>query len=127
MNFSYIETKHLGGDVMYVLLFMSVFWTIYGIVGLFGYQRIPKNFHGYSWTKQYIRMNGISWLMMGVPLLALYAVVKIFFEEASLSAPLITCIVMLLSLPAIIYTFINEGKYEKLLVEGSEKTKSSQN
>ena len=28
---------------MKVLLFMSVFWTLYGIAGLLGYQNIPKN------------------------------------------------------------------------------------
>jgi len=27
---------------MKVLLFMSVFWTLYGIAGLLGYQNIPK-------------------------------------------------------------------------------------
>ena len=28
---------------MKVLLFMSAFWTLYGIAGLLGYQNIPKN------------------------------------------------------------------------------------
>ena len=42
---------------MKVLLFMSVFWTSYGIAGLFGYQNIPKKFEGYGWTKEYIRLQ----------------------------------------------------------------------
>ena len=42
---------------MKVLLFMSVFWTLYGISGLFGYQNIPKKFEGYGWTKEYIRLQ----------------------------------------------------------------------
>ena len=45
---------------MNALLFMSVFWIIYGIAGIVGYQNIPSKYKGHSWTKDYIRCQGIT-------------------------------------------------------------------
>ena len=36
---------------MNVLLFMSVFWILYGIAGLLGFQNIPAKYKEHSWTK----------------------------------------------------------------------------
>ena len=94
---------------MKVLLFMSVFWTLYGIAGLFGYQNIPKKFKGYSWTKEYICLQGITWLMLGVPLLMLYFVVHYFIPEENLNAELLVFSMLVLASPSVVFTY----KWEK--------------
>ena len=105
---------------MKVLLFMSVFWTLYGIAGLFGYQNIPKKFKGYSWTKEYIRLQGITWLMLGVPLLMLYFVVHYFIPEENLNAELLVISMLVLASPSVIFTYKWEKKYEKMLKDGTK-------
>lgn len=100
---------------MKVLLFMSAFWTLYGIAGLLGYQNIPKRFKGYSWTKEYIRLQGITWLMLGVPLLMLYFVVHFFIPEENLNAELLVFSMLVLASPSVIFTYKWEKKYEKML------------
>ena len=105
---------------MKVLLFMSVFWTLYGIEGLFGYQNIPKKFKGYSWTKEYIRLQGITWLMLGVPLLMLYFVVHYFIPEENLNAELLVFSMLVLASPSVIFTYKWEKKYEKMLKDGTK-------
>ena len=94
---------------MNILLFMSVFWTLYGIAGLFGYQNIPKRFKGYSWTKEYIRHQGITWLMLGVPLLMLYLIVNHFIPEENLNAELLVISMLVLASPSVVFTY----KWEK--------------
>ena len=105
---------------MKVLLFMSVFWTLYGIAGLFGYQNIPKRFKGYSWTREYIRLQGITWLMLGVPLLMLYFVVHYFIPEENLNAELLVFSMLVLASPSVIFTYKWEKKYEKMLKDGTK-------
>ena len=94
---------------MNILLFMSVFWTLYGIAGLFEYQNIPKRFKGYSWTKEYIRHQGITWLMLGVPLLMLYLIVNHFIPEENLNAGLLVISMLVLASPSVVFTY----KWEK--------------
>lgn len=105
---------------MKVLLFMSVFWTSYGIAGLFGYQNIPKKFKGYSWTKEYIRLQGITWLMLGVPLLMLYLIVNHFISEENLNAELLVFSMLVLASPSVVFTYKWEKKYEKMLKDGTK-------
>ena len=105
---------------MKVLLFMSVFWTLYGIAGLFGYQNIPKKLKGYSWTKEYIRLQGITWPMLGVPLLMLYFVVHYFIPEENLNAELLVFSMLVLASPSVIFTYKWEKKYEKMLKDGTK-------
>ena len=105
---------------MKVLLFMSVFWTLYGIAGLLGIQNIPKRFKGYSWTKEYIRYQGITWLMLGVPLLMLYLIVECFIPESDLNAELLVISMLVLAIPSIVFTYKWEKKYEKMLKDGTK-------
>ena len=105
---------------MKVLLFMSVFWTLYGIVGICGYQNIPKKFKGYSCTKEYIRHQGISWLILGVPLLVLYLIVNYFIPEKEINAELLVMVMLVLASPSVAYTFVWEKKYEKMLKDGTK-------
>ena len=105
---------------MNILLFMSVFWTLYGIAGLFGYQNIPKKFKGYSWTKEYIRLQGITWLMLGVPLLMLYLFVNHLIPEENLNAELLVLSMLVLASPSVVFTYKWEKKYEKMLKDGTK-------
>ena len=53
---------------------ISLFWIVYGILTLVGIAPISKQYQGYSWSQQYRRSCGISWLLLGGPLMALYLV-----------------------------------------------------
>ena len=103
---------------MKVLLFMSVFWILYGIAGLLGIQNIPKRFKGYSWTKEYIRLQGITWLMLGVPLLMLYLIAECFIPETNLNVELLVIGILVLASPSVVFTYKWEKKYEKMLKDG---------
>ena len=52
---------------MNVILIMSAFWVIYGIAGILGFQIIRSEYRGHRWTKTYVRLLGVSWLLLGVP------------------------------------------------------------
>ena len=56
---------------MYILLAISIFYICYGLVGLLGFQLIPKKYRGHSWTKQYKRCCGLAYLLLGIPWLLL--------------------------------------------------------
>lgn len=53
--------------------------------------------------------------MLGVPLLILYLVVNHFIPETELNAELLVFSMLVLAIPSVIYTFVWEKKYEKLL------------
>lgn len=57
---------------MVVILYLGIFWTLYGIAGLFGIQNIPKKYRDKKWSKEYCRASGKSWLLIGVPWILLY-------------------------------------------------------
>ena len=97
------------------LLVMSIFWIGYGVLGLFGIQNIPAKYKGHTWTKEYIRSQGVTWLIVGVPWLAFYLVCKFLIPEADIRFDVEILVLVALSLPAIIITFIWERKYKALL------------
>lgn len=57
---------------MIVLLSLGIFWTLYGVAGFLGFQRISERYKRKSWTKEYIQSCGIRWLMIGIPWIVLY-------------------------------------------------------
>ena len=89
---------------MNVLLILGIFWTVYGIAGLFGWQRISDKYKGYDWTKKYIRCLGISWLMLGIPAIAFSKLHTPSYNERFI--PLLLCM-----LPSIIFTAVVEKKF----------------
>ncbi len=96
---------------MEIFLFLGFFWTMYGIAGLFGYQRIPERCKNQSWTKQYIRSSGISWMMLGIPWVLLYGANLIWdFIPAHWVA--VTGLALVLSVPSIVYSLRMEAKYK---------------
>ena len=96
---------------MGTLLALGIFYTLYGIAGLLGLQVIPEKYRGQAWTPKYIRCRGFSWVLMGIPWLCLWAVVRNTSVDTAVTAiALIAC-----SLPALIYTFVMEHKFKAML------------
>ena len=93
---------------MNVFLYLGAFWTLYGIAGLCGYQRIPERCRNQSWTKQYIRSSGISWLMLGIPWMLLYAAGRIWVPHWGV----VIGLVLGFSLPSIVFSFYMQRKYK---------------
>ena len=100
---------------MQVLMTMSIFWILYGIAGVFGFQNIPHKYKGYSWTKYYIRCQGISWLLIGIPWLVLYLLITFFFADTYIRISVVVLILLVLAIPAIIYTIRLEKRFKALL------------
>ncbi len=99
------------------MLGFGLVWTIYGACGfLYGWQMIPEKYKGKSWTREYIRFRGLIWLFLGVPWLLLYGVAK----TAELSLGVTITLMIVLSLPANIYSHVREKKYKALLEEEKE-------
>ena len=110
-------------DCMQVMMFMSIFWILYGIAGLFGIQHIPAKYKGYSWTKKYIRHQGISWLMIGVPWFVLYLIYTFCTAYQNISDIIIILIAIMLAIPSIIYTIIWTIKFDNLLSKEQKTNK----
>ncbi len=100
---------------MNVLLFMSVFWILYGIAGLLGFQNIPAKYKGYSWTKDYTRSQGLTWLILGLPWFGFYLVRTFLLAEADITTGLSIVILLLLSIPAVVVSIVYEKKYKAML------------
>lgn len=92
---------------MTVLLWLGIFWTIYGVAGVFGIMHIPAKYRNKDWTKRYARLSGISWLMIGIPWIILYAVSVHCHFTWSITAFLI----VLLSVPSIVFSICVDRKY----------------
>ena len=100
---------------MNVLLFMSVFWILYGIAGLLGFQNIPAKYKEHRWTKDYIRSQGLNWLILGLPWLGFYLVRTFLLAEIAITAGMSVIILLLLSIPALIVSIGMEKKYKTML------------
>lgn len=100
---------------MNVLLFMSVFWILYGIAGLLGFQNIPAKYKGHSWTKDYIRSQGLTWLILGLPWFGFYLVRTVLLAEAAITTGQSVGILFLLSTPAVVVSIVYEKKYKAML------------
>ena len=96
------------GMVIYmnVLLYLGIFWTLYGLAGLLGWQRINNKYKGYDWTKKYIRCLGISWLMLGIPCLIFSRLYEAGYNTRSMFVLMCFCM-----LPSLIFTIVVEKKF----------------
>jgi hypothetical protein len=90
------------------ILGCSIFWIIYGILGLFGIQNIPEECKNKSWTKQYKRSRGIGWLILGISWIVVYFILSAY-EPGGL---IIVAIIILVSIPSIVYSSYKEKKYK---------------
>ena len=96
---------------MEVLLAMSIFDTVYGILGLFGKMNIPEKFKGHEWTKDYIRGLAVAYILLGIPYLVLYFV----FRQYDPGFVKMFIFIILSGLPSLFLIIFHERKYNKLL------------
>ena len=98
------ENRNQKGRVsVNVILIMSAFWVIYGIAGILGFQIIRSEYRGHHWTKTYVRLLGVSWLLLGVPWLLFN---RIAVHTAANIGTGLLCIV---------FTFFIDKKYRNIL------------
>ena len=57
---------------------ISVFWIGYGILGILGIQNIPERYRYRSWTPDYMRANGIGFVIFGISWFILGIVLKVY-------------------------------------------------
>lgn len=100
---------------MKVLLCLSISWIIYGFVGLFGFQCIPAKYKGHSWTKNYARAQGMTWLILGLTWLAFNLVRTFLLREVDLSTEASAIILIILAVPVLIASILLDKKYKALL------------
>ena len=104
---------------------MSVFWILYGMAGLLGFQNIPAKYQGHRWTKAYIRNRGVQWLMLGLPWLGFYLVRTFLLAEAGISSEMEVVILLLLALPALTASIVWERKYKARLSADADADRKS--
>lgn len=92
---------------MDTILVIGIIWTLYGLAGLFGIQKIPSKFKDKSWTRHYIRYQGISWLLLGIP----WIILGVSTEGKGVGMPAILFLILACSLPGFIYTVILDRRY----------------
>ena len=98
---------------MDVILILSTFWVIYGIVGILGFQIIRSEYRGHRWTKTYVRLLGVSWLLLGVPWLLFDRIAV--YTAANIGTGLLCIILLALAMPSIVLTFFIDKKYRNIL------------
>ena len=99
---------------METILYLGIFWTVYGVIGLFGFQVIPSKYKGYSWTRDYISLQAKTWLMLGVPWVAL----SLILPTLNISRGLTTIAIIAVAIPSLIYSGFIDRKYQKLMDSG---------
>ena len=109
---------------MNVIKGMSIFWILYGIAGLFGFMNIPPKFKGYSWTKEYIRRQGIAWILLGVPYFILSFVLPAYLPNLVGHNRTVTIAIIALGIPAFTYSMIIDRKYKALIRKEQNNTSS---
>lgn len=101
---------------MMVILFLGIFYSIYGILGLFGVQVISSEYKGKKWTKGYICCRGVSWLLLGFPWLAFYLIV----HSMNINTLIEALILIAISIPSVVFSFLSERKYKSMLKNNQE-------
>lgn len=101
---------------MFTVISMGIFYLVYGVLGLLGVQVIPEEYKGKPWTKSYIRCRGISWVILGIPWLVFYLIVR----DMEINKMIGVVILIAISLPSIIYSIVFERKYKALLKSEQE-------
>lgn len=101
------ENRNWKGRVsVNVILIMSAFWVIYGIAGILGFQVIRSEYRGHDWTKTYVRLLGVPWLLFD----------RIAVHTAANIGTGLLCIILLaLAMPSIVFTFFIDKKYRNIL------------
>ena len=107
---------------MNVILITSAFWVIYGIAGILGFQIIRSEYRGHDWTKTYVRLLGVSWLLLGVPWLLFDRIAA--YTAANIGTEVFCFILLVLAIPSIVFTFFIDKKYRNILNNEQKDTAS---
>lgn len=78
-----------------------------------GFQIIRSEYRGHDWTKAYVRLLGVSWLMLGVPWLLFNRIAV--HTAANIGTGLLCIILLALAMPSIVFTFFIDKKYRNIL------------
>lgn len=100
---------------MYIIINLGIFYVAYGVLGLFGVQVIPHKYQNKRWSRQYKRSRGIGWLLIGIPWCILYFVMTFAAKKANIKTGITCLLLMICSLPGLIYDLINDRKYNAML------------
>ena len=103
---------------MNLVLPLSILWTIYGIAGILGFQKVPPEYQGHSWTKKYSQEQGLSFLALGAPWLIFDRALALF--SINMNPILRVSILVALAIPSILYTSAIDKKYKALLSDEEE-------
>lgn len=96
---------------MGTVLTFSVFCLVYGVAGLFGFQKIPEKYKGHDWTKEYARHCGISFIILGVMWFAVYLLSS--YKDIN---PLLVLLLLLgCAVPLFYYALMTDKKYKAKL------------
>lgn len=99
---------------MDIIFAFGIVWVIYGFAGLLGFQiSIPARAKYRTWTKRYIRSQGLSWILLGVPWIILACVAN--GSNMHISIKILSLV--LCSVPALLYTIIHDRKYRAKINE----------
>lgn len=101
---------------------ISVFWILYGIAGLLGFQNLPEKYKHKSWTPDYIRINGIGSLLLGVGWFILGFVLRAFLLPPLQALGL----GVLFALPAIGYALYADRKTKAWRRQADEEWRRKQ-
>lgn len=92
---------------MDTILVFGIIWTLYGLAGFLGIQKIPKKFQGQLWTTRYIRAQSLSWLLLGVP----WIVLSLVTNTLNLSPWMMLPLILGCTIPAFLYTLALNRTY----------------
>lgn len=96
---------------MDVILAASIFYIVYGIMGLFGKIKIAEKYKGHHWTKDYMKELGAADILFGVSWLILY----LASEQYDPGFVMTLLLIIILALPALFLSIHTERKYNKRL------------
>ena len=100
--------------MMDIIFAFGIVWVIYGFAGLLGFQvAIPKKAKARTWTKRYIRSQGLSWILLGVPWIILACASN--GSNMHISTKILSLV--LCSVPALLFTIIYDRKYKAIINE----------
>ena len=106
---------------MKLLLSVGALCTIYGSIGVLGFQIIPKKFKGRVWTPAYIRCQGARHILLGASLLLFYFILIVFYTHTSIMAGRLLLIPFALSIPSYALNLFFKKKFHTRLADKSKR------
>ena len=103
------------------MLVIGIVWILYGIAGMFGFGHVAKRYRGYVWTNDYIRAQGISFIMLGAAFVALYLMNVFFFIGKQIGIGIEILLLSVFVTPSFAYMTIYEKKYRAMAAKGKRR------